>query len=50
MNDVGFETPTESMKAQRSTPRTNAQTKEITPWSMLGGLRCMKVIVLALRV
>ena len=40
MNAVGFEIPTDSMNAHRSTPRTNAQTKEITPWSMLGGLRC----------
>src|SRR5439155_9168519 len=37
MNAVGLETPTAIMNSHRRTPRTSPQTKEMTPWSMLGG-------------
>src|SRR5207244_7621824 len=33
-------TPTPSMNAHSRGARTSAHTNEMTPWSMLGGLRC----------
>ncbi len=46
MKAVGFDTPTASRNAHRSTPSTSAQTNEIVPWSMLGGLRWSTIAIL----
>src|SRR5690242_16368391 len=41
MNDVDSAMPMPSMNSHSSTASANAQMNEMTPWSMLGGRRCI---------
>src|SRR5438093_12533721 len=45
MNAVGLETPTASRKPHSRRPSTKAQMNDVTPGSMLGGLRCIGPIL-----